>query len=161
VPHVTVDLNGFSILGPATPGTGVGVSAPFPAIGVSVVRGVVRGMGGAGIGLSRSCRVEDLPVRENDIGIAASTACNIVNNNVNSNRSVGIRVQSGTVIGNVVTVNAGVGLELGAVFGSVTETVGYVHNVVRRNNGGDANPQVTGPGGVQMGGNVCGVSLCP
>lgn len=157
--NVTLDLNGFGILGPATPGGGVGVRAPFPALNVTVRNGVVRGMGSTGIVLSRACTVEGVRVRESDTGIAALTGCNIVNNNVSGNRGVGIRVQSGTVIGNVVTVNAGIGLELGAVFDSGTETVGYVHNVVRRNNGGDANPQVTG--GVQMGGNICGEALCP
>lgn len=160
-PNVVVDLNGFSILGPGTPGSGVGVHAPFrgtfPAGNVTVKNGVITGMGGAGIRLFASCRVEGVHALSNGAGVVVAFGCTVVNNSVNINRGVGIHVAGGSVIGNTVVGNSGVGLELGAV--NPTEVVGYVHNVVTRNNGGDANPQVTG--GIQMGGNICGSTLCP
>ena len=160
-PNVVLDLNGFSILGPGTFGSGVGINAPFrgtfPAGDVRVMNGVIRGMGSEGIRLFASCRVEGVHALQNGAGVVVAFGCTVVNNTVNINRGVGIHVAGGTVIGNTVTGNGGVGLELGAV--NPIEVVGYVHNVVARNNGGNANPQVTG--GIQMGGNICGLALCP
>lgn len=157
--NVVMDLNGFSILGPGTPGSGVGIRAARPAGlpgdppagAVSVLNGVVRGMGGAGIRLGPSCRVEGVHALQNGVGVETAQGCRIVNNNVNIN---GIGIQTGggaTVIGNTVKNNTGLGMTLG--------DAGYAHNVVTGNNGGNANPQVTG--GIQMGGNICGSALCP
>lgn len=163
-PNVVVDLNGFSILGPGCGGgSGVGINAEFrgtfPAGGVRVMNGVVRGMGSDGIRLFASCRVEGVHALFNGAGMVVAFGCTVVNNTANRNRGVGISVAGGTVIGNTVRGNGGVGLALGAV--NPTEVVGYVHNVLDGNNGGNANPQVTGNVYLQMGGNVCGEALCP
>lgn len=155
VGNVVLDLNGFSILG-AVGGSGIGINAPFlgpvpfgPG-NVKVLNGLVRGMG-VGINLGPSCRVEGMHVLQNGVGVQTAQGCTIVNNTVNIN-GIGIQTVDGsTVIGNTVKNNAGLGMTLG--------TAGYVHNVVSGNNGGNANPQVTG--GIQMGGNVCGSALCP
>ena len=110
-------------------------------------------MGGAGIVLFASCRVEGVHALSNGIGVAVAFGCTVVNNNVNINRSIGISAGDGSrVIGNTVKNNLGVGMAL-------ADNVGYVHNAVTGNNGGNANPQVTG--GIQMGGNICGSTLCP
>lgn len=155
-PNVVVDLNGFTILGPGTPGSGVGIYALFQGVTGNVTRvlnGVVDGMGDAGIRLFAGCRVEGVQARRNQIGVAVFLGCTVVNNIVNVNRSIGISAGDGsTVIGNTVRSNLGVGMALAG-------NVGYVHNVATNNNGGNLNPQVTG--GIQMGGNICGSALCP
>jgi hypothetical protein len=151
--NVTVDLNGFAILGPGIAGSGIGISAPFPSGNVSVRNGTVSGMGNTGIGLSRGCRVEGVSVSGNEVGIFAREGATIINNSVSNNRSVGIRVLGGSVTGNTVTLNRGLGLELGVANPTPNEVgivVGYANNVLVDN----ATPQVSG--GIQMGPNVCG-----
>jgi hypothetical protein len=153
VPNVTVDLNGFGILGPGIAGSGVGINAPFPSGNVSVRNGTVKGMGNTGIRLARGCRVEGVSVGGNDVGIFAREGAIIINNSVGLNRGVGIRVLGGSVTGNTVTLNRGLGLELGVANPTPNEVgivVGYANNVLVDN----ADPQVSG--GIQMGPNVCG-----
>jgi hypothetical protein len=150
--HVVLDLNGFSILGPSVPGSGVGI---LSVAGNTVIfNGVVRGAGAAGVELlAASCRLERVHALFNGLGVSVSIGCALVNNTVNINRSTGISAGSGsTVIGNTVKNNAGVGMVLDS-------DAAYVHNVVRTNNGGNENIQVMG--GIQMGGNICGFMLCP
>ena len=67
----------------------------------------------------------------------------------------GIRANSRSlVLDNTMTKNAITGL-------NVSSGAGYGNNVISDNNGGNANPQVSGAG-VEIGGNVCGVNtVCP
>ena len=73
---------------------------------------------------------------------------------VTGSGSSGIRVLgNSTILGNTIMDNAGVGLT-----GSIG--TGYRKNVFVENNGGSANPQVSG--GVDLGDNVCGTNTtCP
>lgn len=153
VANVNLDLNGFSILSPGGGGAnGVRTQIPpaAPAGNVTVKNGAVRGFGGAGLDLIRSCRVEGVIALFNGTGIRVSIGCAVVNSTANVN-GTGISAGSGsTVIGNTVKNNSGVGMVLGV-------DAGYAHNVLTGNNSGGT--QVTG--GIQMGGNICGVALCP
>ena len=67
----------------------------------------------------------------------------------------GIRAsERSAVLDNTMTHNFNTGL-------FVSTGSGYANNVISDNNGGNANPQVSGSG-VQMGGNVCGTNtVCP
>lgn len=58
------------------------------------------------------------------------------------------------VLGNTSSTNVSVGLY---PFGAV----GYAYNVLRDNNGGNANPQIGAGGGANLGGNLCGSAICP
>jgi len=92
---VALDLNGFSISGPSTSGSGVGIHAPLPngTRNRLVVRnGSVVGMGTAGILLL------ELDVR-------------IENMRVASNGGPGITIGSGVVRDNIVRGNAGPGIQ--------------------------------------------------
>jgi hypothetical protein len=86
-------------------------------------------------------------------GISTSTGSTVTGNTSSSN---GIGIVSG--LGSSVTRNAA---RSNIQFGlSLQSNTGYVDNVLTANNGGDANPQVSG--GIQMGVNVCGTDPgCP
>lgn len=149
---VTVDLHGFSIIGPDAPGNGAGIRSQ--GIGTTVVNGAVLDVGSIGVDLlGPGCRVEGVrSLRNWGGGISTVRSCTIVNNGVGGTRSIGIRAGAGnTVIGNTVRGNTGLGMALAA-------DAGYAQNVVTDNNGGSANLQVSG--GIQMGLNVCGTKPC-
>jgi hypothetical protein len=77
---------------------------------------------------------------------------------VSGNNGQGLRTNDLTSLSlnNVLYGNAGEGL---AIFVSGNDA-GYVGNVLRNNNGGSANPQVTG--GTEIGSNFCGTdTICP
>jgi hypothetical protein len=154
---VTLDLNGFTVKGASPcslpcPEPGVGVGIRHTGGPTVVLNGYVSGFGGIGVELGPSCRVERITVMGSEIGVRAQRGCTVVNNVVNANRSIGIDAGGGsTVIGNTVRQNFGLGMVLGSS--------GYAHNVATGNNGGNANPQVSG--GIQMGGNICGDAVCP
>lgn len=179
---VTVDLNGFAISGPtvcsgspltcAPTGTGIGVSGGR----TTVLNGSVRGMGDSGVSLTGSgAHVSGVrAVSNGSRGIWAGEYAVVTNcvarengstgiqggdglfseNNASYNGTSGIASGRGTVLGNTMNDNGGVGLNAG-----VTSTA-YGHNQIYNNNGGNANPQVTG--GLEIAPNVCGGDLvCP
>jgi hypothetical protein len=147
--NVNLDLNGFNILSPGGC-CGNGVQSGLAAGNVTVRNGGVRGFGGHGLLMGRGVRVERVIALSNGTGIRVSFAGAVVNSTASTN-GTGIDAGPGSaVIGNTVRSNAGVGMVLAV-------DAGYVHNVMTQNNGGGA--QVTG--GIQMGGNVCGATLCP
>lgn len=161
-PHVTLDLNGFAIVGPVdcsgTPvmcvpagGRGIGISTAATAQLPAVMNGSVTGMGSRGVSLQNGCRVENLRVKSNgDVGIRASGTC-VVRGNVSwLNGSHGIDAGFGALIReNTLSFNGGYGLK------GQSDT-GYASNVFRSNNLG------TVLNGVDMGGNVCNGNItCP
>lgn len=122
--NVTLDLNGFSITGPANcsgqpvgtftcdaTGSGIGVEA-FAQ--VTVKNGRVHGMGSHGVEVSFS-RVENLTVTGNGgVGIAAGGSSVVVNNTVCQNRQGGISAFSNAnlVTNNFVERNDGIGISV-------------------------------------------------
>jgi parallel beta-helix repeat protein len=187
--NVTVDLNGFAIIGPtvcsgvppitpfecAPTGTGGGVVSDG-GDNATVLNGTVRGMGGAGVSVGGQSRVEGVHAISNGGGgIGASFSSLIAGNVVNSNGASGISLGSGcTVTGNTVNNNGGIGISAQA--GST-----LIGNTVRGNIGlglslsgiGGASGYTSNvlngnnvggaqvSGGVQMGGNVCAGVACP
>src|SRR5262245_22068895 len=77
VEDVTLDLNGFTLLGPGS-GTGDGVSATDR---LTVLNGTIRQFGGMGISANAQCRVEGVRLAGNGSGgallgaVACSSAC--------------------------------------------------------------------------------------
>jgi hypothetical protein len=202
---VTLDLNGFAILGPTVcsgfpvscspTGTGVGV---FAGSGnVTVINGTIRGMGGLGVEMiGATNRIERVHAKSNgsvgikggvsttvtgskatengSFGITALFGSIVTSNTARGNRDAGITVESGTVSGNTAIFNAGAGINAtsgsivignsahaNAGFGlSLGSTTGYSQNALTSNNGGNANPQVSG--GINGAQNVCGTdAVCP
>ena len=184
----TLDLNGFSITGPAvctgTPpscvglGAGRGVATTGP--GATIRNGRITGMGGDGIAGYSAGRVERMVIEANgDEGIDATpdaagwsiTDCRILRNkDIGINLSAG--TQSGVVSRNIIWGNGGAGI-YGAQL-AITENAIYdngglgisgnaqvapAYNSIYRNNGG-AQTQ-TGGFLIQTGPNSCQNGACP
>ncbi len=123
---VSIDLNGFAIIGKTTcvigvcdlVGVGVGVDASAGE-NTSVYNGVVRGMGGHGLVLGSSSAAHRLVVLSNGLtGIISRTGSAVTECVVVSNGASGIVTQDDAVVvsGNVVEANrlAGIAVEAGA-----------------------------------------------
>ena len=107
---VTIDLNGFALIGPVTcsgnpnvcsgSGTGNGIFANDPVKAFKVFNGTVRGLGNDGIVIGTSSSIENVRVIENgnegilQDGFGTSMAKNIVayRNGANGVRTVGGRI---------------------------------------------------------------------
>lgn len=149
--HVTLDLNGFRIAGPGTPGEGYGVVSDTQS-NIAVINGSVFGFAQTGVLLSgNSHRVEKVFTQGNrSSGIAVGYNSIVSGCVATFNGGTGIYMSSGTAIGNVARSNGYYGLFM--EFDS-----GYAHNVLAANAGGQVS------GGVQMGAstNICNAAPCP
>lgn len=125
--EVSLDLNGFAILGPvacsgspptscAPAGTGQGIRSVNILGNYKVVNGFVRGMGRHGVYLPNGrVHVEGVAVSHNgNTGIEVHS-CVMVHNVARLNLGAGLRCTRGTVAGNVASFNAGSGIISGAV----------------------------------------------
>jgi hypothetical protein len=191
VDNVSIDLNGFAILGPnecptdaihvaqpcTRPGTGMGIDAgtgtPLYVNNTRISNGTIDGMGYIGVFANVNARVERMNITNNgsygiytlggmvvdtlvrangDTGIQTTGAI-ITGSRSLFNRGYGIRTQSSSILsGNIVSTNLLHGLLM-------TGNTRYFDNVIDNNNGGNANPQVSG--GTQTGANTCGTGPCP
>ncbi|MFZ3138276.1 MAG: right-handed parallel beta-helix repeat-containing protein [Thermodesulfovibrionales bacterium] len=177
--NVTIDLNGFAIIGPnvcsGVPlvcnnnGTGIGIDA-WGKQNIKVYNGTIRGMGNVGIQTGGGSIIESVRVVSNGgYGINVNGSGTVSGNTVNDNGTVGIYVfGSSTVSGNAVTGNghSGIILVYGTVSGNAVAgnggdgialgaSAGYFNNVLNNNTGGDVG------GGVNLGHNLCTGVLCP
>lgn len=183
-------IRGPATCSEATPasctGTGAGVGA-FVGAYASVRNGAIRGMGSHGISGAGGLEAERVKVESNGgDGIRFATTgisgrgvirdCRIFQNGgigihfnfgnpsgslvegnvIHGNTSDGLRGNGALIRGNRFSSNGGFGINVN--FGG--EGTGYGDNVFLNNNGGNANPQVSG--GVQIGTNTCGNdTTCP
>ena len=135
-PNVTIDLNGFSIIGNGK-GSGVGINAAA-ATSVTVENGGISSMGGTAIllggqGVARNIQAVGNSAGGGGNGIqCAGSACLVLNCVASSNIN-------------------GDGLNFS------DSTSGYKDNVLNGNGGVTSGVS----GGVNMGGNVCNSALCP
>jgi len=115
--------------------------------------------GGNGIVVLATSTVRDSVASYNGLrGINAGAGAVVEHNRVVSNGDGGIAVHEGcAVLDNTSRNNTNEGIDF---FAGVS---GYARNVLTGNNGGDANPQVSGGGvGIQTGTNICGTdTVCP
>jgi hypothetical protein len=170
--YVSIDLNGFSILGPevcggppftvCTPaGSGKGIDASGRE-GVSIVNGTVKGMGSDGASLGESARVDSVRALRNagtglrmETGVVTNSeashngdngvygAQTIANSFAAANRQIGLL--SGTIINSGAQSNGGVGLQTVTALGC--QSLG--------NNGGN----IVADG--IAGQNICAGNPCP
>jgi hypothetical protein len=114
VDNVTLDLNGYSIIGPTLCSGGLPVTSCSPsgtgngidgsANGdITVINGTVRGMGRSGVFLGPRARVKEVRVVSNGFfGIQTGFASTIANNTATSNGDAGIvSADTSTLTGNV------------------------------------------------------------
>lgn len=153
---VTIDLNGFTITG-----GGAGITDGISIAGyknVELRNGTIRGFTRSGVFtnlFTLYIRVIGVTAIGNTTyGIDLQGEGNIIDGCTALNNGLGMRVFDGSlVINSVARGNTSFGLAL--IGGS-----GFRSNVLTGNNGGDANPQVSG--GFELGANVCGTDLvCP
>ncbi len=126
---VSIDLNGFSIIGPTvctgiailepvtcTPsGSGRGISSG--ADNMTVMNGAVRGVGGNGVHCGSNCRVERLHVEScGGSGIQGQTGGVILANTSHHNGGAGIHFVTGSAVirENTVSLNGAEGIYAGA-----------------------------------------------
>lgn len=133
VDNVTIDLNGFSILGPrdctsgfpcTNSGSGIGITTHVglgtgtALYNITVRNGTIQGMGNSAIQLfGDSFLVEYMHVRSNGYGIFArgpgsSKNCILRHNNISQNDNGGIVASGGLITDNSVTQNNGAGISL-------------------------------------------------
>ncbi len=164
---VTLDLNGFAILGPGVAGAGLGVSGSDLT---TVVNGAVAGMGSAGVVVGMNGRVERvLAVNNGSSGIMTGTGSIVSGNIARDNGLYGINAAPGSMVsGNTAVGNTGGGISAGAgnmVSGNTARgnfnfglylddaSVGYANNVITGVN--------TVSGGTDLGQNLCNSGSCP
>jgi hypothetical protein len=171
--NVTIDLNGFAIIGLGGEGDGAGIFTFLSQ--VTVVNGSITGMG-TGLFLNGTlCRIENVSVAQSTgDGIWVGEWCVVSGNRSALNGGTGFVFFPGvTMTRNTASWNGGFGIfEAGlntggsSIVNNVIEgngsgglvlkpTTGYVQNVLSDNTG------VPVTGGVQMGVNVCNGSPCP
>jgi hypothetical protein len=168
---VTLDLNGFEILGPtvctssptvcAPFGSGRGVHASSAFEHVTVRNGTVRGMGGPGIDLGRSSRVADVHVTSNgSYGVQLLQRGYAERVIATLNRSAGIRVRvGGTVARCVSNLNAGDGIwGDGAMIVSGNNTRENDGDGIQVSGGGFADPSLI-EGNVSTGNGLYGLNF--
>jgi hypothetical protein len=124
VDNVTVDLNGFSIIGPTVctgspltcspTGSGDGVGVYTASLtGITVVNGMVRGMGNYGVNIGAHSRVENVQAVYNGlIGISISGGT-VSNCTADLNGMLGIYLSYGTASDSTANVNGGTGIGVG------------------------------------------------
>ena len=118
--NITLDLNGFSILGPTvcigdpvtscSPlGTGIGVDFG-PRRNITVVNGIVRGMGNTGLdasaGGNSGGHIEKIHADSNGVNGIVIVHGTVSGSTAIGNGSVGISLRYSTVSGSIATANA-------------------------------------------------------
>jgi len=187
--HVTLDLNGFAILGPtdcsgglvpcAGAGSGIGINAPVFQANITIRNGTIQGMGLVGISLNGEVHlVEDMHVRSNGAfgGIqinavpGSDLAGSIVRNNtVQRNGGFGIITTNSLVTHNVVDTNVdGIFLQFGGL-ASYNVVTHHLLTGLTLQGGGFIGNVLTGngtnldaiSGSLNLGQNLCGQAICP
>ncbi len=158
----TLDLNGFAIRGntvcAGTPvvcsPSGVGTGVRIVAMGVRVANGAISGMSSHGVNATgHDAQIENLRLTSNGGAcIKGGQGALIRNNTMRLCGAEGIVSSAGSlVVENTVAFCGGLGVSLDPLSGSGS-------NVLRSNNGGAGNPQVSE--GVNVAPNVCDASPC-
>jgi hypothetical protein len=162
--NVTIDLNGFAIVGS---GGGAGIGIKSTNNQVTVRNGTVTGMGGDGISLGANATVTDVhAVNNGGDGIMVGDSSLVTHNTVSSNTGIGIYVngKGSTVVGNSVYNNSSYGLALKDISSSFAHNV-FMGNDGNPNVGSSVPPQVDPPPSgstqVQIGPNLCNGVACP
>jgi hypothetical protein len=181
VSHVTIDLNGFAILGPTdctgglspclNEGAGNGITTTGAQFNITIRNGTIQGMGNDGIHLEGDSHlVEYLHVRNNGsfgilILVSQDLGSSIVQHCTAQRNPGGILLERGSVRYNVADVNiTGIHVLVGTAsnnvatrnvqFGLIAGAASFFGNTMR-DNGTNVS------GGVNLGHNLCGAVVCP
>jgi hypothetical protein len=160
---VTLDLNGFSVIGNGQAADGIAIQGA----NVELRNGTVRGFARHGVfALNTGCFVcvdaegvrviEVRSIGNGANGFAMESQGALVEKcsaHLNGHWGFYMGGDGGLVVNSVARANVSLGFQAGAL------NVGYRSNVFTANNGGDANPQADF--GTNLGANVCGNLVCP
>lgn len=159
--EVTIDLNGFSIIGPATctgtpvtsctpTGTGDGIRTPVATnAAVTIKNGTIRGMGDTGIACGRNCIISNIHAVENaGFGFGNANGDSIIINNILRRNGGSGMSGAGLIESNIAIGNGGDGIFSNPgsrVIGNQSEdndgngircfTCSLINNVIRANTG--------------------------
>jgi hypothetical protein len=148
--HVTIDLNGFSIIGPGTGTSGSGIIASTGADSTAVLNGRVIGLGSDGIRLRDDARIVGVHVEGSGAGsfvrsgIVVGERSTVRGCTSHANTGWGISASSGsTVAESVATSNGEIGISV-IVAGSIVDNtvIGNGQAGVRSGNGGTVSGNV-------------------
>ncbi len=185
--HVTIDLAGFSILGPVvcsgvpltcTPAEGIGYGVESYAGGgvfynnITVLNGNILGMGESGIMVGAESRIENVVVKScGHYGISAGEGSRISGSTALKNYYVGISALYGSIFtGNIAIGNGEHGILAwggSMVIGNTARNNGmygigcFADDVGYANNVSNGNGLAAIWRGLPMGGNVCDGAPCP
>jgi len=182
--HVTLDLNGFAILGPtdcsggldpcAGEGVGIGIRTDTIRFNITIRNGTIQGMGNDGIRLNGDSHlVEYVHSRSNgNRGIYITPSQDrgpsiVTHNTVQRNGATGLQLDTGAASYNVIGNNAfGLYLEVGTVsYNIITGNAfqgmslpfdaSYFGNTMSQNGGSNVFQ------GTNLGQNLCNFTVCP
>jgi parallel beta-helix repeat protein len=191
VNHVTIDLNGFSIVGPGS-GSGDGIYGAAAGT-VTVENGTVTGFGSEGVVVGSSGIVRNVHADANGngiqggnnaviegctanssifglgIGIICSAGCVISGNTANGNPGRGIQVGNGSVIsGNTAFHNTNVGIDCNGSGCLITGNTAFNNGTglaasdATTGYAGNVLDQTTNvSNGTNLGHNLCSGTICP
>ncbi len=126
--NVSLDLNGFVVLGPRVSGSGSGNGVLSAAINTSVANGTVSGMGNRGIDVGNFSHVDNIRAINNGVhGIDVGFAARLTNNNSSRNGFDGFSIEYAAVVsGNVAFDNDRLGINVDG--GGATIVNNVAHN---------------------------------
>jgi hypothetical protein len=159
--NVTIDMQGFSILGGSGIATGVGINA-IGQSNVVIRNGIITGMAGGAIVTGANATISDITTSGNSTAgvgnppsIQAGNGSNISNDTTTGGNTGGIGCAEGCLVrSNVLQSNLGVGITLTDV------TSGYSGNVLQGNDGNTVGSAGQIMGGTSIGANVCNGAAC-
>jgi hypothetical protein len=188
---VTVDLNGFTILGPTTCdinippvctlvasdptnifGPGVGIRSSLDG-SLTVRNGTIRGMGRLAVFVSGAplVLIESVQVRDNGLGGLFVGIGNVYNSVISRNGGHGVTLNQGVVKGNHITRNAGsgviaTGLQITVLDNTIIQNGQHGIDFAATGAYGSNNIASNAAGavsgtGIQVTGNVCNGAPCP
>jgi parallel beta-helix repeat protein len=144
---VTIDLNGFSIIGPGGSTSGNGISAAS-VVDVTVQNGTITGFGGsAAIRAGKNSIVRNVHAGSNGNGIVAGSGSVISDNIAHDNSSTGINCN-----GSGCAISGNTALDNTQGISANDATTGYEGNVLKN--------ATNVSGGTSMKNNVCAGSAC-
>ena len=96
--NVTINLNGFSMIGPGSAGTAVGIKASLPTVtGLTIVNGTITKIAGAALSLGGSSSVNGVQIIGNKgDGVDCTSSCLVTNNVITGNTGTGLNFSDAT-----------------------------------------------------------------
>jgi len=128
-PNVTLDLQGFSIIGNATSAvTGNAINATGQS-NVVIKNGFITGFGGAAIIGGDAANISGITATQNVSGISCGIGCLVQNNIIQGNTGTGLNLSdtTGGYLGNIFQGNGGI--TSGGTAGQVTGGTSLGHNL--------------------------------